>query len=36
MTKEQELDFLRSEAQAVKGQLEQIEARISELEAEEG
>ena len=36
MTKEQELDFLRSEAQAVKGQLEEIEARISELEAEEG
>jgi len=34
MTKEQELDFLRSEAQAVKGQLEQIEARISELATE--
>ena len=36
MTKEQELDFLRSEAQAVKEQLEQIEARISELTTEEG
>ncbi len=35
MTKEQELDFLKSEAQTAKGQLEQIEARISELEAEE-
>ena len=34
MTREQELGFLRSEAQAVKGQLEQIEARIGELEAE--
>jgi len=34
MTKEQELDFLRSEAQAVKEQLEQIEARISELATE--
>ncbi len=36
MTKEQELDFLKSEAQAVKEQLEEIETRISELEAEEG
>lgn len=36
MTKEQELDFLRSEAQAVKGQLEQIEARIRDLETEGG
>jgi len=34
MTKEQELDFLRSEAQAVKEQLGEIEARISELTAE--
>jgi len=36
MTREQELDFLKSQAQAVKGQLGEIEARISELEAEEG
>ena len=34
MTREQELDFLRSEAEAVKEQLEQIEARIGELEIE--
>ena len=34
MTREQELDFLRSEAEAVKGQLEQLETRISEIEAE--
>jgi len=32
MTREQELDFLRNQAQAVKGQLEQIEARMRELE----
>ena len=35
MTREQELDFLKNQAQAAKGQLEEIEARISELEAEE-
>ena len=35
MTKEQELDFLRNQAQAVKGQLEQIEARMRELETKE-
>ncbi len=34
MTREQELDLLRSEAEAVKEQLGQIEARISGLEAE--
>jgi hypothetical protein len=34
MTREQELDFLRSQAQAMKGQLEQIDARIEELETE--
>ena len=32
MTSKQDLDFLRSKAEAVKEQLEQIEARISELE----
>jgi len=34
MTREQELDFLRSHAEAIKGQLEQIDARIKELETE--
>lgn len=34
MTREQELDFLRSQAEAIKGQLEQIDARIKELETE--
>ena len=34
MTKEQELDFLRDEAKAMKEQLEQIEARIQELGSE--
>lgn len=33
MTREQELDFLKSQAQAVKGQLEQMESRMRELEA---
>ena len=31
MTREQELDFLRSQAEAMKGQLEQIDARIKKL-----
>ena len=34
MTREQELDFLRDQAEAVKGQLEQIDTRIKELETE--
>ena len=34
MTREQELDFLRNQAKAVKVQLEQIDARIQELEKE--
>ena len=34
MTREQELDFLKSQAEAIKGQLEQIDARIRDLEAE--
>ncbi|MBE9512572.1 MAG: DUF5320 domain-containing protein [Chloroflexi bacterium] len=33
VTREQELDFLKSQAQAVKGQLEQMESRMRELEA---
>ena len=36
MSREQELDFLRGEANAAKQQLEQIQARISEMEAEGG
>jgi len=35
MTREQELDLLRSQAEAIKGQLEQIDARIKELGTEE-
>ena len=35
MSREQELDFLQSQAQAIKGQLEQIEARMSQLEQKE-
>ena len=31
MTREQELDFLKNQAQAMKGQLGEIEARIQEL-----
>jgi hypothetical protein len=34
MTREQELDFLKSQADAIKGQLEQIDARIKELETD--
>ncbi|GAF68388.1 unnamed protein product [marine sediment metagenome] len=31
MTREQELDFLKNQAQAMRGQLEQIEARMHDL-----
>ena len=31
MTREQELDFLKTQAQAMRGHLEQIETRIQEL-----
>jgi hypothetical protein len=31
MTREQELDFLKNQAQAMRGQLEKIEARIQQL-----
>jgi len=34
MTREQELDFLKKQAQAMRGQLEQIETSIQELEGE--
>jgi len=35
MPREQELDFLRNQAEAIKGQLEGINTRISELETKE-
>ena len=35
MSKEQELDFLKSQAEAIKEQLEQIDTRVHELEGEE-
>jgi len=34
ITPEQELDFLGNQAEAIKGQVEQIEARIRDLESE--
>jgi len=34
MTPEQELDFLKNQAEAIKGQLEQIDARMRGLESE--
>jgi len=34
-TPEQELDFLKDQAEAIKGQLEQIESRMRDLEGEE-
>ena len=35
MTQEQELGFLKNQAEAIKGQLEQIESRMCNLETEE-
>lgn len=35
MTREEELDFLRDQAQAIKDQLDQIETRMRELESQE-
>jgi len=35
MTPEQELDFLASQAEAIKSQLDQIDARMHEVESEE-
>ena len=35
MTKEEELDLLKNQAQEVRGQLEQIEVRMKDLEAGE-
>ena len=35
MTKEQELGFLKDQAEAIKGQLDQIEARMRDLQTEE-
>jgi len=34
MTREQELDFLRNQAEAVREQLDEIESRIREAESE--
>ena len=34
MTREQELDFLKNQSKAMRGQLEQIEARIKQMESE--
>jgi len=34
MTREQELDFLRNQAEAMKEELDQIDGRIKELETE--
>ena len=34
MSREQELDFLRNQAEAIKEQLEQVESRIRDLESE--
>jgi hypothetical protein len=34
MTREQELDFLRNQAEAIKEELDQIDARIKDLETE--
>jgi len=34
MTREQELDFLRSQAEAIKKELEQIDAKMQDLESE--
>jgi hypothetical protein len=34
MTREQELDFLKNQANGMRGQLEQIEARIQQLGSE--
>ena len=35
ISKEQELDFLKNQAEAIKGHLEQIEARMSDLETKQ-
>ena len=35
MTKEEEIGFLKEEAEGIKGQLERIESRMRELESEE-
>jgi prefoldin subunit 5 len=35
MSREEELDYLKDQAEAIKGQLEDIESRMRELEAKE-
>ena len=36
MTREQEIEYLRREAEAVKQHLDRVEARIRDLESEQG
>jgi prefoldin subunit 5 len=35
MTREEELDYLKSQAEAIKGQLEHIETRMRDLESQQ-
>jgi hypothetical protein len=35
MSKEEELSYLKEQAEAVKGELEQIESRVRDLEGED-
>ena len=35
MSREQELDFLKNQAEAIKGELEQIESRVRDLATED-
>jgi hypothetical protein len=35
MTREEELNYMKDQAEAIKGQLEEIESRVHDLEAEE-
>jgi prefoldin subunit 5 len=35
MSREEELNYLRDQAEAIKGQLEEIESRMRDLEAKE-
>jgi prefoldin subunit 5 len=35
MSKEEELSYLKEQAEAIKGELEQIESRVRDLESED-
>jgi prefoldin subunit 5 len=35
MSKEEELSYLKEQAEAIRGELEQIESRVRDLESEE-